>query len=195
MNSPANQPKQRFQSSCDEHPFGGCNRLLGHYKTIGDELLQIEVDGSIGSLREGVAFIPVEVLESYLEDLLDLGVKEETLYIKRDQYWLRSWQVLASGVGLALCSGLYAASAGSSIPTSFGVILMLGLPFGLIFYFSPKAGLMRRMYFAQVLSAEISRRRGRDKDGNLPTSRLIFKEVLAPSKPTPLQGAAKTLFH
>lgn len=188
----AESPKQQ---ECCEHPFGGCNRLLGHYKTIGQELIQIESDGSIGSLREGVAFVPVEVLESYLEDLLDLGVKEETLHIQQEHHWLRSWQLIASGFGLAISSGLYAASSGAALPLSLGVVITLGLPFAMIMYFAPKTGLMRRMSFAQILSAEISRRRGRDKDGNMPTSRLLFKDVLTRAKPTPLQGAAKSLFH
>lgn len=170
--------------------------MLGHYQTIGKELLQIESKGSIGSLREGVAFVPVEVLESYLEDLLDLGVREETLFIQREQHWLRSWQVQASGIGLALCAGLYAASTGASVPAALGIVVALGLPFSLLLFLGPKMGLMRRMSFAQTLSGEISRRRGRDKDGDMPTTRLTLRDVLTgPPQKAPIQGAAKTILH
>lgn len=181
--------------TCDKHPFGGCNRLLSHYQTVGEELLCVESRGGIGSFREGVAFVPVEVLESYLEDLLDLGVKEETLYIHRESHWFRSWQILVLGLMVALGAGLYAASIGASLLVSFGLTALLSVPFGFFFHLTPKIGLIRRMSFAQVLSAEISRRRGRDRDGDSAASRNIFREVLGGSQRTPLQGAAKKLYH
>ncbi len=180
---------------CDVHPFGGCNRLLGHYQTVGQELLRIETQGGIGSFREGVAFVPVEVLESYLEDLLDLGVKEETLFITREFEWFRSRQVLGVGLVAALSTGLYAASTGASLPVSFGLSALFSFPFGVLFHGAPKSGLVRRMSFAQILSGEISRRRGRDRDGESNTSRSLLSEVLGRAQPSPLQGAAKGFFH
>ncbi len=179
---------------CEIHPFGGCNRLLGHYQTVGTELIKIESRGGIGSFREGVSFVPVEVLESYLEDLLDLGVKEETLFINRDFVWYRSRQLLAVGLGVALGVGLYAASTGATLAVSSGLAAVLCVPLAVLFHGAPKIGLVRRMSFAQILSGEISRRRGRDRDSDA-TSRSLFQEVLGRSSRAPLQGAARNIFH
>lgn len=183
------------KNQTEKHPFGGCNRLLSHYQTVGIELLRIESRGGIGSFREGVAFVPVEVLESYLEDLLDLGVKEETLFISRDFQWFRSRHVLAAGLFAALGTGLYAASTGASLPVSFCLSALLSIPCAILFHGAPKIGLVRRMSFAQILSGEISRRRGRDRDSDTESSRSLFREVLGGPRRAPLQGAAKNLFH
>ena len=187
--------KDLDKDSDQQHPFGGCNKLLTHYQTIGTELLQIESSGAIGSFREGVAFVPVEVLESYLEDLLDLGVKEDTLSIYREHHWLQSWWLPVVGFSFALGFGLYAASTGATLAVSFSLTLFSALPFGLLFHFSPRIGLMRRVSFAQILSGEISRRRGRDKDGDVLTTRVLREVLGGGVTRAPLQGAAKKLFH
>ena len=178
------------------HPFGGCNRLLGHYRTIGVELLALEARGGIGSFREGVSFVPVEVLESYLEDLLDLDVKEDGLFIVRERSRIHSLYLPLLGIALALSGGLYLVSSGASEFVSLGLTASIALPFAVLSHFFPRNGLMRRMNFAQTLSGEISRRRGRDKDSpSWPTTPLFLRDVLNPSKAGGLQGAAKKMFH
>ena len=177
----------------DSHRFAGCNRLLGQYQQIGKELIAVEARGSVATFREGVVDVPTEVLESYLEDLLDLGVKEDFLHIFRDRHWFHSLKVLALGIIGAVVGGLYSVSVGASVLSSFSLILILGLPFASILYFAPKIGLVRRMRFAKVVSAEISRRRG--KDGTVRQPLLSsFSEVLNPTKAS-VPGAAKKIFH
>ena len=63
------------------HPYSRSVKLVSDYRTIGTELLRYESGtrsygyqsfSAFTGFREGVAFVSVEVLESYLEDLLDI---------------------------------------------------------------------------------------------------------------------------
>ena len=173
-------------------PFGACNTLLVSYQQIGHELLQFENAGTVASFREGVVTVPVEVLESYLEDLLDLGVKEEILAIRHTSPWFYSLKVLSFGIIGAVVGGLYCVSIGASVLSSFSLILILASPFASILYLAPRIGLMRRMRFARVVSAEVSRRRGRDGTTRTP---LFSLESVLPNSGSKVTGAAKKLFH
>jgi len=157
--------------------------LSAHYEMIGRALVNWEKSrASHGqseavlceTFREEVVFVPVEVLESYLEDLLATEVSESSLYIKRSQLGFgpkkfcsnRLWPKVCAGLGVlvAMTIGLFAASIGASLVYSMAVTLICSLPFVSLWYFAPQATLTRRMTFAQVVSHEIARRRGVDDD-------------------------------
>jgi hypothetical protein len=72
------------------HLFGGCNVLQQQYQSIGRELSALDFGISRygfmknhENFRIGVAAIPVEVLESYFDDLLDIDIPEDKLFIKQ----------------------------------------------------------------------------------------------------------------
>jgi hypothetical protein len=137
----------------------GVNKLLSQYQIIGQELLGVEDTGLVSGFREGVSMIAVEVLESYLEDLLDLGISEEVLYLRR----------ATKGAVHVLDTILFSAKK-----------------------IIPQIGLVRRIKFAKIVSAEVSRRRGRD--GTTRTPILSFDQLLkvpSPSRTTRFQGAAR----
>lgn len=181
------------QIKSELHPFGGCNQLLRYYQLVGCELLELEANGGIGSFRESVATVPVEVLESYLEDLLDSSIKDERLHIKRETSWVRTIMIPLIGVLGGVIIGLYAVSLGTSLIASFGITALVSFPFAMLMQLHPKLGLTRRMTFAQVLSSEIARRRGRDKDGDKRGAQIILADMLRPQ--LPLKGAARNIFH
>lgn len=189
----------------ENHPFGGCNRLLSQYACVGGELLKYEAStrrygyGSFSAFshfREGVSFVPLEVLESYLEDLLDLDVPEDRLCINREGPTLK-WTLLALfGLCGSLSLGLYAASTGASLMSSFTLTIALAAPFAVLWHYAPRGGVTRRMGFAQVVSHEVSRRRGSDKGPREPaTPQFAFGELLAQKNPGSARSAALVIFH
>jgi hypothetical protein len=143
-----------------------------------------------------VAFISVETLEAYLEDLLDLEVCEENLFIFREERLVRSSLIALGGMLFALCIGLYAASSGASLFLAFGLTVCLALPFAVLWHFAPREGVMRRLGFAQTVSHEISRRRGHDRDNSdASTSGMVINRFLSRKGPASAQGAAFNMFH
>lgn len=112
------------------------------------------------SFEAGVSFVPVEILESYLEDLLDLQARDEDLYIARARKFSWSAPTALVGIGLAMATGLFAATKGFSLMSSFAVTTILALPFGILWHFSPRDFISRRLRFAKLLQNEVNRRRG-----------------------------------
>jgi len=112
------------------------------------------------SFEAGVSFVPVEILESYLEDILDLQTKDEDLYVVNPRSFSWSSLIAIAGMGIAISIGLFAASKGFSLFSSFAITLILALPFGVLWHFSPRDFVSRRMRFAKLLQNEITRRRG-----------------------------------
>lgn len=200
-----NNSKSRGGDS--RHPFGGCNRLLEQYRVIGAELLKYEdsrrlqdygaPDQAFYALRVAVSFVPVEVLESFLEDLLDLDISDDVLFIRRKAFSLAAFFSYVPLVGLLLSvgAGLYAAYLGGSMLLSFALTILLALPFAAMWYLSP-SGMARRMLFAQVISREIGRRRGNDKDLT-PIGRRSFdlRSIFGARSPQSAPGASMQLFH
>lgn len=178
--SPAAKPHQ----SKSRHPFGGCNKLLFQYRAVGEALLAFEraytlvghlSPSTLRLFREGVAFVSLEVLESYLDDLLDPERSTEYLFIaRRDRVWQRSLVALA-GLGGALTLGLHFASTGASLFSSFALTVGLAAPFAVVWHYAPRESAVRRMGFAQILSHEISRRRGSSRDRR---AGVRFRELL-----------------
>jgi len=182
----------------------GSSRLTAQYRSIGTELLSYEHATSrrygfrsfsaFTSFREGVSFVPLAVLESYLEDLLDLDITESTLFIERTGHSLRAAHLSLVGLLGAVVTGLYGASSGASLVLSLGITIALALPFAVMWHFAPREGLARRVGFAQILSHEIARRRGHeDQGGRGPGigASLVLRELL-PGRST---GSARTAFR
>jgi hypothetical protein len=160
------------------------NKLSASYNTIGNALLMCEefgltywhgMSGKSSSnikqaeFQEGVCLISVEILESYLEDLLDRDISNETLFIRRKGIlpplnWFALGGILAS-----LSCGLYAASTGVLLGLSLAVTIFFSSPFVIIWHISPGWGVARRMFFAQIISQEITRRRGGSHIGTVTT--------------------------
>jgi hypothetical protein len=113
------------------------------------------------------------MLESYLEDLLDLDVADEKLFIRQAMANKRG--LALSGLGLcgAVVVGVYAASAGVPLWSSLGISIVLALPFAALWHFAPQERASRRLLFAKLLSQEIFRRRGVDKDGRAGSSAVF----------------------
>ena len=160
------------------------NTLSAHYCTIGQALLLCEefglahwfgLPGRSSSSRkqaefqENVSFVSVEILESYLEDLLDRDVSEETLCIRRRGILPPlNWFALG-GILTSLSSGLYTASTGVPLSVSLALTIVLSSPFVIMWHISPGWGVARRMLFAQIVSQEVTRRRGGSHIGTLTT--------------------------
>lgn len=192
----------------EQHPFGGCERLRGQYQTIGRGLLELERQGAFSLMqrglslekdfREGIAFVPVEVLESYFDDLLDPEVTDERLSIAIKSWGHRvvSHFVAILGVTGALLTALYVASLGVSLPLSFLLALSLALPFATILYYTA-GGATRRLRFAQTLSREISRRRGSssDRDGLFGGATVRLRELLQAQSSQPAARVSVDLLH
>ena len=173
--------------------FGGCARLLEHYKRIGLALLTQEKKlsrrfyGVVVPTKECeeefaglVAFIGCEVLESFLDDLLDLKVNDESLFISRSNstggaaLWLTGLMI---PIALAATYGPQD-STRLVIPICIGSLILLAVA-GILMTI-PRIKIMRRFGFATLLSHEISRRRGHDRP-NTPriASRLLISEMLS----------------
>ena len=193
-------PKQ--EQSCEPHQFGGCNTLLGQYQTVGAALLEFEATSryryslfpAFTEFRENVAFVPVEVLESYLEDLLDLQLTDQKLWVHRETSRLRSLLIAAVGLLIAVSSGLYAAQIGAALPFAFALTALGSLPFAILMHFAWHDGSRRRVGFAQLVSKEIARRRGLDKHGlGRISNRLSLENWLGAQGSSTTQGVARVI--
>ncbi len=174
------------------HPFGGCNRLLEHYQQIGKSLLDYEMRIS-GSLMPGrrynrefgqaVTFVPVEVLESYLDDLLDVEVQDESLFIKKPRPAKRALLLAAVGVCTLVASVSAGRDGGSFMSLTVLLAITVFAGMGGALYFLPRLKILRRFSFATVLSGEIARRRGHDKTnvGGFAT-RLLMRDLWSRSE-------------
>lgn len=157
---------------CGLHPFGGCNRLLEQYQQIGRALLAYEqvlcgalipAQRLVREFSAGVAFVPVEVLESYLDDLLDLGVRDESLFIKKPRPAKRALLLMCTAV-VGLCGAVFAWEGdltAALLPALLVTTFLAGI--GSAMYFLPRTKVIRRFSFATVVSREVASRRGIDK--------------------------------
>jgi hypothetical protein len=125
-----------------------------------------------------VAFVPVEVLESYLDDLLDVGVSDDSLFIGKVKPAKRAIALIAIAV-TALGASAFEVSGGATLASLTALILVTffsGL--GAALYFIPRMKVIRRFSFATVVSGEIARRRGHDRTnvGGFAT-RLLMRDL------------------
>jgi hypothetical protein len=183
------------------HGFGGCNLLKLQYERIGSELSALDFGFSRygfsknnDNFRVGVSSVPVEVLESYCEDLLDIEVADEKLFICRRSLG-NLFQILSIlGLTGAFAWGLWSVARGASPVVSFFFTIFMAAPFAVLWHFSPRMQLMRRLGFARILSQEIFRRRGGGKGEGARAS--VLSELLSPRNArATLQGAAKIIYH
>ncbi len=154
--------------------FGGCEKLASQYKVIAEALGEFErksghfssvPPSALKSFRHSVSPLPVEVLESYLDDLLSLEITCSELFLPSDTFSNRISLFSLLGLVASVVCGVYAASTGATFFLSLGLTICLASPFAVLWHFSPRERTIRRMRYAQVLSHEISRRRGGGKGG------------------------------
>lgn len=134
--------------------------LREYYLTIGNAL--VVANGNQIQFRQAVVFLPVEILETYLHDLLTPRVTNETLFIKPESLCASSliWIPLAL-IALAL---VITTSAGLISPLYLTAIMGMTLACvsGALVYYSLAQGMLRRMKFSRMVNIEIIRRRGND---------------------------------
>lgn len=202
-------PPTVSSTSRGRHSFGGCETLKNQYRTIGFELLRCEARASAQfhlstsierDFQSSLAFIPVEVLESYFEDLLNPLVTEQKLFISHRSLVRRPFLITISVLGIvcSLVSALHVAAWGYPITISLVVALCLSAPF-VITLFTTLGSSARRMQFARMLSKEIARRRGYDADGGVLTSATAkLKRFFVPEATQSLPagpGSSRRLLH
>lgn len=186
-------------SSDGVHPFGGCNDSLSQYRIIGRALIVVEQDSlvygygsqrAVQEFREGVASVSVEMLESYLEDLLDSQVALDHLYIARPGFW-KSVDLLTVLSLLGSCAvGTYVSLTSGAPLVGLSSTLLLALPVVTVWHRSPFGHLARRVSFARIVSKEVARRRGSDKDGSTETANTGFSfRTLLGGEPEPVGSA------
>ena len=172
--------------------------LKRHYQTVGQALLNYEKLCAVCPYRAGrfklffqaeVSFVTTETLESYLEDLLDLGVKENSLFIKSPARIYVIGALILAGMLGSFAVGLYSATSGASWIFSFSVSVITSIPFAMLWHFFPIDRLSRRMRFARLLSREISRRRGTDNTAESVSS--IFSSFLGSAQQPNLKGITR----
>ena len=167
----------------DRSFFGGCNRLLLQYRAIGSALraherrtapfaLVPQKNAAMRDFGAELAYVPVEVIESYREDLLDPDLGDERLFIE-----LPGIQLSFAHLGIVACGFcLLGGSIAMALAENPFLSVSLGCGFALLVLaigFTRHRS-TRRMRFASLLTYEINRRRGGTREGmiRLSTSHL-----------------------
>jgi hypothetical protein len=193
-------------SSDDIHPFGGCDRSLGHYKAIGVSLLKIESGSfvygyssqrSAQEFRENVATVPVETLESYLEDLLDRHVNLDVLFISRPGLFNSVDALTIASLAGSCMVGMYISWVSNTPIVGALATLLLSLPVVTVWYRSPFGSLARRVNFARIVSREVARRRGGgiDKDDAGINSGFSLRHLLGGDQEVLGSAPARRTYH
>lgn len=134
--------------------------LREYYLTVGNAL--IEANGNQHQFRQAVVFLPVEILESYLQDLLTPRITNETLFIRPEPIsaarfiWV-PLVILATVLFITVSLGLI-----SPIYLTAVLALTLACVSAALVYYSLSQGMLRRMKFSRMVNIEIIRRRGND---------------------------------
>jgi len=150
--------------------------LLAYEQVLGGAL--IPTPRLVRDFSADVSSVPVEVLESYLDDLLDLGVSDESLFIKKPRPAKRAIALTAMSL-VALC-GAWCVLNGeipmAALPALLVIAFLGGI--GSAMYFLPRTKVVRRFSFATIVSREVASRRGHDKTnvGGFAT-RLLMSDV------------------
>jgi hypothetical protein len=163
------------------------SKLTEQYRYIGCELLELEADLGIYSspseyvrkqFQSSSVFVPTEVLESYLDDLLSAGVPYSRLGLGKQRSNLLFYLMIGGSFVFAVLIGLLAVHYGYSIITSLIFTCGLSFPLVLAAFCIPQVAFARRLKFARLVSAEIIRRRGGDGEGRL--KNLIAPKIMVP---------------
>lgn len=175
--------------------LGGSRVLLHQYRTIGMSLVSFEEERSNPfarfemcqkHFRESVVFIPLEVLESYLDDLLDLTVSDEMLFVEHSRIPLYGRLLL--GASYAAIGALLYMLLQGRILVLISSLLALAAFFCFPGWYRSRRYAVRRLGLARIVSMEINRRRGRD-DGPALTSAFHWRQIFSGSRES-LPGAA-----
>jgi hypothetical protein len=185
------------KSNMEKLPFAGCSKLLQQYKTIGSELLvfdkiSVVYFSAFSELREGLAFVSLEVLESYFDDLLDPEISDESLFIAQKSWYKRPIFFLGLGFLCAVIIGLTAAVHLSSFGFSLLLTISIAFPFAVLAQVIPGARNVRRMRFAKIISKEINRRRG-SSDDKFSGTKLFIEKVVQSSGFKPATGMSPSV--
>ena len=145
----------------------------------------------LSEFSAGVSFVPVEVLESYLDDVLDLGVSDESLFIRKPRPAARAMVLLLicfTTLGVVAIGGPDNLS-GISLSALLLIVFLAGL--GSALYFVPRTKVIRRFNFANAISREVSSRRGHDRTdmGNFAT-RLLIRDFWQGKQPANVYPAS-----
>ena len=179
--------------------FGGCRRLLAQYKTVGHALLSVEHlsdayrSGAQRNFEEDVAFIPLEVLESYLEDLLDLEITDGQLFIVREPGLRPSLGLSGAMLSMVAAVAMFAFTGNLVLLAGFAFVSLMSF---LLHMAETPHGAVRRVSFARVLSCEVSRRRGEGGDAHhfaWTSTRFDIKGLFGQSEGTAIHGAARKI--
>ena len=165
-----------------------------HYKVIGTSLISLEKDMGIyayifkdqpTTIQTDLAFIQTEILNSYLEDLLDFTISDEKLFIYRKN--LSRIYNLVAILGLVIAMGLAInlAYQNYSLTLIVSLFFLISIPCALVWHLSPKLAPNRRLFFAKIISNEISRREGIDSDTGLATTRIRLSKLMKMPKTMP----------
>ena len=166
-------------------------QLCRHYHTIGLALLAYEREAPVllrslheraaANFRVACSFLPDSILDSYLEDLLDLSVTDKDLFIATSGFSPRRLLVAFPFAGLLSAVGLGFYLSTLDLPYSFcvAVILLCSIPFALLWEWVPRST-NRRLFFARLIAAELSNRRGHRVSRNS-KNRFEIKDALVPS--------------
>lgn len=134
--------------------------MRGQYKIIGTSL--VSCDGNPNRFRVAVSFIPVEILESYLEDLLSTSTPRFPLFLKRKKFSHVSYiPLIATSLACILMASLIKLPYFAALLVLVSATALFGA--GLALY-SYHHGALFRMRLAKTLHEEIKRRRNRFDD-------------------------------
>ena len=175
--------------------------IKNHYRVIGTTLLELEPYTSIynyilkrspEALQSNLAFIPDEIIESYLEDLLDFTISDHQLHIYRRNFTPKYNVIAIFGLILSMAFGLKLAYSGASFYLALTGVLLIALPSGIIWHLAPKIAPNRRLFFVKLLSQELDRRNGGDQNRNLIKS---INKLVDPSPSEHLPEMSRIKFH
>jgi hypothetical protein len=127
------------------------------YKIIGTSL--VSCDGNPNRFRVAVSFIPVEILESYLEDLLSTATPRFPLFLKKKNYSHISYiPLIATSLACILVASLIKLPYLGALLVLVFATTLFGAGIALYSYYH---GALFRMRLAKTLHEEIKRRRNR----------------------------------
>ena len=140
--------------------FTAPEMLAAQYKNVGRALRGYEKSKNQDEFQTEVSFVPTEVLEAYLNDLLDLSVNPNELFIYSPRGY--RWLLIGSILGLILTIIIAACISFTteSLFLTFLSVTIAMLPTVVVASIIVKQEFIRRGFFAKTLSREIQRRRG-----------------------------------
>lgn len=185
------KPSRREESKSQGQIFIRNEQLCGHYRSIGLALLAYEKEAPVllrsiseapmRNLRVALSFLPNSLLDSYLEDLLDLAVGDRELFIATSGLSPRRLLVALPFAGLfgAVALGLYLSTLDLPQSVCIASIVISSIPFALLWEYVPRSS-NRRLFFARIIAAELSNRRGHKEMGTRKL-RIELKDVMVPT--------------